>query len=277
MNDTTKANYAPVMVIIDGIMEDLHVASPTAALYSMNYMASMAIQFSMGARVDDFIFKTHGEEARDKKREDMANLLGYLMRWMPQQAMEDLIEPAFVYMNSRGFSEQLIPEDRLAALEATGMDVEEIRLTMVAKNAQRRNLHVKQKNTLEASLAEIKAEGSRVITAALQGEPTLTRCEPWVSTQMLAKIDMALYGNGKTGFGHTGYLFDQVWLKGNMSCTPELADINNMGFKDRIAKGNHEHDEIERQWMFEVSRKMEERGGIGDDEHAEYDPSKYEE
>ena len=270
MSNELKANYDSVVIQFEGMMEDLHEASPTAALNTMRYAVSMAIQFTMGSRVDDFIFKSHGEEVRTKKVEDMANVIGYMMRWMPVQAIELCIADSFEYMESKGLKEQIIPEDRIELLVATGMSEEEVRLGILGNAAKEKNLFNKQKATLEERRAEVKAAGSRVVLAAMQNpNPTLKGCEGWVINQMIAKMDMALFGNGKTFLGHVGYLFTGI-LKGTTAYAPELADINNHDFKSRIERIYAEYETTKEQWMFEVSRAMEQERTIGDDEAPDF-------
>lgn len=270
MNAQTKANYSKVIISFEGILEDVISTTPTAAMKAMEYMASMAIQFSMGTRVDDFIFKSHGELGRDKKREDMANVLGYIMKWTPPQVMQEQIEKSFLYMQTQGLKEHIATPQAMQVLIATGMDEQTIELMIKGKNAQKRNLHDKKQDMLDMKLAEVKAEGSRVIAAAMQGKPNLYGCDPWVSKQLLDKIQFALFGNGKTSFGHVGTLFTEIFEKNIFSRSGEYTMINSMNFQERINEALEEHDAISQQSMFEVSTMMEIDYRIGDNEAPDF-------
>jgi len=249
--------------------EDMLMASPTAALKYMQYASSMAVQFTMGAKADDFVLPKHGLEVREKKVQDMATVVGYFMRWLPAQSTDTMVADAYDYLLTKGLKEQIEVDNANEILLATGMSQEEIDLRKLATNAKARSLHDRQKFFVEERESAIKAAASEMINMGMtMHNPSLRDCEGWVINQMIAKMDMAVFGNGKTYSGRVGELFDGI-MRGVSAYAGELADINNQGMKERIASTYADYESTKEQWMFEVSSAMELKNQIGDGEQPD--------
>lgn len=250
---------------------DLKVASPTAHLNALKWMASTACEWALNSFVDDAMAKdTKFYQMREEKRANLARVASYAMdNGLPAQAIEGdgpsdtvngLINEAITKELNATFKAKSISQEHMELLVECGEDEEVLLLMQEGENVKNERIAKKRKMKLEDAESGMRHDMSHWFMATFNASPNLDNIHQAILKQVIMKYDYAMQAQRK-------YCIRGVQL-GNMGCAGELKMINEIIKRGDIGWCLDRLEELERQSDFDDSGTIT-RGKPGDDERPD--------
>lgn len=253
------------------IDEDTKLASPTAHLNALEWIADTAVSWTLDTLLQDQMARdTSFYRKREEKRQHLLQVLAYAMdRGLPAQTITGssdkdleggLINEAITKELHKSFKEISLSEEQRQLLIDCDEDPDVIDAEMEAKNMEGRRIATKRRNSANEREAELRKLLSEWFRGVYQATAELDNIPSYILRVVSSKYDYALQAQRK-------YCKKGIGM-GNYDGAGELKQINKVIAKNDIKWIHDRIDELDRQSNFDDSGEIE-KGMVGDDERKD--------
>jgi|15BtaG_2_1085339.scaffolds.fasta_scaffold11501_4 hypothetical protein len=242
-------------------MADLELV-PACRKMAVEWLGQMAISFAVSSFVDDFMFKSKGQEMRDTKRHSLTQVLAFCMEngYTAQNAQDEMTATIEKTAHS-DFKSKSISQEQLEILVACGEDEESMKSTIAEENAAGARIHNARKNRLKDFMGDIRGQMDHILaTARGIAEPDLSSAPAWLIKLIATKI----LGAEEQ---HRKYLIRGI-TQGHLGNAGQLTLLNATMKVERMEWVHLKLAEMERESQFNDSGVIE-RGHAGDNENKD--------
>ena len=218
---------------------------PSCRNMAVSWLGQMAVSFTVGSLVDDFMFKQNGQAMRDAKRVQLTHVLAFCMdNGYTAQMAHDEIKSSIDKAIESAFRSKSFSQEQMELLIACGEDEDSLIKTLAEDNQSGERIHNARKNKLESFIGDVRGQTEHMLSQARDNiSPDLAGIPAWMASLIATKIQMACEM-------HRKYLIRGI-ARGQLGNAGQLSILNGILQNERMGWVHNRLDELNRESQFD--------------------------